>query len=141
MSFIGNYLPLTGGTLTGTLTLPSLGLPAWTTYTPTVTPAAGAITAYATNCAYLQIGKFVSIRGTITITTNGTGSGFLTVDLPNSTTGKTSAGIAGNNYTSHKALSIAVDGGLATMRIWDYSAAYPAASGDVLAFSGVYEAT
>jgi hypothetical protein len=56
---------------------------AWTSYTPTVTPEAGAITSYTIQrSAYVRVGKLCVVNLNITITNKGTGSGALFVSAP-----------------------------------------------------------
>lgn len=56
---------------------------AWTSYTPTVTPEAGAITSYTVQrSAYVRVGKLCVVNLNITITNKGTGSGALFVSAP-----------------------------------------------------------
>jgi hypothetical protein len=55
---------------------------AWTTYTPTVTPATGAFGSVSATGRYKQIGKTVFVQITITITANGTASLYTDVSLP-----------------------------------------------------------
>ena len=51
-------------------------------YTPTVTPSSGAITSYTSAGSYVKIGNLVVAVALITITNNGTGSGYQQISLP-----------------------------------------------------------
>lgn len=56
---------------------------AWTTYTPTVASSGGTITTVAAAAgSYQAVGKLVNAQVYFSITTNGTGSGFIDVGLP-----------------------------------------------------------
>ncbi len=58
------------------------GFPAWTSYTPTVTPQTGSLTSYSAAGWYSQSGKTVVVGARVTITTNGTAGGTMVVSLP-----------------------------------------------------------
>jgi hypothetical protein len=58
------------------------GFPAWTAYTPTVTPQSGSLTAYTAKGIYSQSGKTVCVSAQINITTNGTATSTMYVSLP-----------------------------------------------------------
>lgn len=67
---------------------------AWTSYTPTVTPEAGAITSYTVNrSAYIRVGKLCVTQLHITITNKGTGSGALNVTAPFNSYNDTGGGV------------------------------------------------
>jgi hypothetical protein len=54
----------------------------WTSYTPTITAQTGSITTSSASGIYLTVGKTVYFSVSITITTAGTGTGFLKATLP-----------------------------------------------------------
>lgn len=112
----------------------------YATYTPVVTASTGTITTVSATGRWRQFGKSVHLTMTITITTNGTGGGFLQVTLP-------ALGNAADNYVmagrasavSGKMLQGWVPSGLAVVRILDYAAVYPGANGEIIYLSGTYE--
>lgn len=55
---------------------------AWTAYTPTITSASGSITTVSATGTYKTLGKTCWFTAAITITTAGTGAGYLGVSLP-----------------------------------------------------------
>lgn len=59
-----------------------LGNAAWTVATPTPVPSTGVFTTAACTLSYLAVGKKVDVTGTVTITTNGTAGGTITIPLP-----------------------------------------------------------
>jgi hypothetical protein len=111
----------------------------WVSWAPTITPTSGTITALGTvTCKYARRGKVVDVRGSITITTNGTGAGGLQVSLPF---------IAANNGGAIYGREDAVTGAGLNGKITDSALtifregnAYPGANGAVIIFSGTYEA-
>jgi hypothetical protein len=74
----------TSGTLTNCTGLPTSGIAAsaWTSYTPTITAAAGSITSYTASGAYQIIGKTCIANVNISITNAGSGSGSTNIILP-----------------------------------------------------------
>ena len=55
---------------------------AWAAYAATATSASGSITTKTTTAAFIAIGKIIHFRTSTVVTTAGTGSGGLKVDLP-----------------------------------------------------------
>ncbi len=112
---------------------------AWTAYTPTVTAVAGTITTVSATGAYLIVGKVTFVDISITVTTNGTGSGHLIATLPNT---------PANNLHTFAGREVALTGKMlqgrviaATgLRIFYYDGTYPGADGASIAISGIYEA-
>lgn len=64
---------------------------AWTAYTPTITSASGTITTVSATGTYKVFGKTCWFTAAITITTAGTGAGYLGVSLPATQAGATLA--------------------------------------------------
>jgi hypothetical protein len=131
---------------TGTLAVANGGTgdtgTAWSTYTPSVTAAAGTITTLGTVAGrYKQLGKTLILYVDIPITTNGTGSGSITCPLPAGMTFKSidapiygrDAGVTGNALTSF------TSAGAANFGILFYNNAYPGANGARLIVHGVFE--
>jgi hypothetical protein len=69
------------------------------TWTPTITPLSGSLTAYTSSGTYIKIGKLVSLSFAVSITTAGTAASVMQVsNLPFATTGtNSSAGIMREN--------------------------------------------
>lgn len=84
--------PVINGTITGTTVFPvanggtNYAGGAWTAFTATVVPGAGAITTQSSASTYLQIGKMLHFRIAVTVSAIGTASGNPTITLPNSAT-------------------------------------------------------
>lgn len=102
--------------------------PAWTAYTPVVTPFAGAITTYTASGRWFQVGKIAYVSGAAAVTNNGNGTVFLYATLPNSLTAK------GANYSAGR------DAGGAMLQVFSqdadnrliiltYNNGYPTVSG------------
>jgi hypothetical protein len=111
----------------------------WQSWTPTITPTSGSITTLgAVTCKFAQRGKVVSVRGTVTITTNGTGAGALQISTP--VTAATDGGAASGR---ERVVTGALVGGQISgsqITLVREGNAYPGANGSVIVFSGVYEA-
>ncbi|MGL3208681.1 hypothetical protein [Bradyrhizobium sp. BR 1433] len=112
---------------------------AWTAYTPTVTPGSGAFTSVSATGRYLQCGKTVFFSVAVTITTNGTAAGYVSVSLPVITKSAfiffgREDGVTGNAL---QAKTIAVS---TALNIFSLTNTYPGGDGYVLIFSGSYEA-
>ena len=109
----------------------------WTAFTPTVTPNAGSITTSSSTGAYTTINNLVLWKATLTITTNGTGSGFIKFNLPVAPLEPTVA--FGRDATTGLMLQgYASVGGSVVMAVLHYDNTYPAADGSVLQLSGFY---
>lgn len=132
-------ITVTGGTdytvANATITSPNYsyassprGFPHYFNYTPTVTSSAGTITSTSiTHASFFMIGKTVSVRASISITNNGTGSGYLKATLP-VTAGDTYAWGNGREYaTGGKMLQVSIESSQMAVRNYDNS--YPAATG------------
>ncbi len=120
-------LPLTTG-VTGTLPVANGGTNytggAWTPYTATIVPGAGAITTQSSSSSYLQIGKIVYVNVNITVTTVGTGSGTMTFNAP--VAPRTAMFLAGREYaTTGLMLSGQISGGSTNTQILTYNNAMP----------------
>jgi hypothetical protein len=117
---------------------------AWSESTAiTVTPDSGAITTVgAKSCRYLVRGKTVYFHINVTITTNGTGAGYITIgNLP-----FTPGGSAGFIYMANGravggagAIMGTLVQGSTNVSVQTYSGAYPGVDGVTLALSGTCE--
>jgi hypothetical protein len=112
---------------------------AWTTYVPVVSAFGGTITTSSATGRYLKIGKTVIVSMIVTITTNGTGSGFVKATLP-FTAGSGQYGLAGRENASTGAmLQGFITAAATTVAIFKYDGTYPGGSGFELTVSGAYE--
>jgi hypothetical protein len=109
---------------------------AWTSYTPSISAAAGTLTTVSATGKHKIIGKTTFIQITITITTNGSGAGHLIATLPNTVSG--SHPLVGRDTTALMVSGLANGTSVAISR---YDAAYPGSSGAVIHIGGVYEST
>jgi hypothetical protein len=112
----------------------------WTAYTPTVGSGTGTITTSSATGRYKKIGKTVFVEMEIVITANGTGASFVTATLPSGLPCKASTFFGGKATTvSGKLLGASVAATGSTLAIGNYDNSYPAANGEHLVISGVYE--
>jgi hypothetical protein len=104
------------------------------TWTPSVTSSAGTITTVGTVSGnYTRVGRLVTVICSVTITTNGTGSGFIKIgSLPFSVLNNPSpAGVGKEVALTDKTLGISmVDA--TTMKVQFYDATYPGGNGAIL---------
>ena len=110
----------------------------FSTYTPVVTAGSGAFTLVSATGRYRRIGKLVFYQATITITTNGTAAGFISLSLPFA-----SANVSGMRYTasgfennSGFTITGEIPPNSSAIAIFKYDGTYPGASGDVFYISG-----
>lgn len=113
---------------------------AWTSYTPTVSASTGTITTSSVGAAkYQQIGKLVVVRLDITITTNGTGAGYVIVTLPVTGASNNDGAFTGRaRSVSGKGLTSSIT--TTSVYIFNYDGTYPASSGETLSGFLIYEA-
>lgn len=110
-------------------------------YTPTIAPTSGTLTAYTAFGRYLQVGKIVHVQITIQITTNGTAAGFLGVFLPVAAAAAIGQQLIPGRETAvvGKMLQCFIGGGLSA-GIANYDNSYPGGNGYSLCIQGAYEA-
>ncbi len=113
---------------------------AWTTSTPSVTSSGGTITTASCAFAYKALGKTVWFRAAVTITTSGTGSGFIQFTVPS---GTTNAAVAGGGYNTTTAVSTiwSIPASSTTLSIAKYDGTTQIGNGNVIVITGVYETT
>jgi hypothetical protein len=103
------------------------------TYTPTVTANTGTITTYTATGAYTRIGRLVNVSVKVTITTNGTGAGFLIVSLPSGFAANAAISQIGagreDGVTGDMLQAISAS---TSMNIVTYSGAYPGGDGHIV---------
>lgn len=109
----------------------------WVSYTPTISSVAGAITTSSASGFYSQDNKTINFTVSITITTNGTGSGGLNITLP--VASKNASVAYGTATLSGKMTQGSVAALNSTMVLHNYDGTYPASSGEVIKISGTYE--
>jgi hypothetical protein len=112
----------------------------WTDYTAAVGAGVGTLTAASSAGRYKQIGKTVFFTTTITITTNGTGAGYIETVLPVVAKGGINTAFTGReqNVTGKAVQPYSLGGYL--MYIYCYDGTYPGADGAQIIVSGCYEA-
>ncbi|MDW5315022.1 hypothetical protein [Rhizobium sp. PL01] len=114
---------------------------AWTSFTPTVAATTGTITTVgAVSGKYKRVGRTVFVDVDVTITTNGTGAGQITIGgMPVASARLVTAFFGREAGLSNKALHGSISAAGSTMTVFDYAGAYPAASGARLLLAGRYE--
>ena len=108
------------------------------TWTPVVTPSTGALTAYTATGSYSKVGRIVTFTATISITTNGTAGGSLTMTLPLAS----AAGFAGagrENAVNGNMLQVFTNLASGSCFIFTYSNTYPGVTGGSLVVTGTYQ--
>jgi len=110
---------------------------AWVSYTPTIGAGTGTITTASGTAKYRRQGRSVSIIANITITTNGTGSNFVSISTPFTTI---NSGILSGraNSVSGKMLQ-AANAGSGNLAIRNYDGTYPASNGENFLMSGIIQ--
>lgn len=114
---------------------------AWSSWAPTISASAGTITTVGTTVArYKQFGKMVAFALDVTITTNGTGSGFFRFTLP--VTASTT--VATTFYGGESVVSAKSVWGFllnsTTVNVIFYDGTYPVVDNARILVSGVYQA-
>lgn len=126
-----------------TLTLPdaagTVGVVVEGSYTPTLTPASGSITAYTATGVYKKINNLVFVTLNAAVTNNGTGAGHITMSLPftSSATGG-APGCGRENSVTGNMLQCIVYNSSAVLYVFKYDSTYPAGTGYSLFLSIVY---
>jgi hypothetical protein len=110
---------------------------AWTGYTPTLSTQGGSLTSASATGAYNQIGKTVWFTIAITITTAGTGTGFIRATLPSTPNGAF-VGTSQNVNITGIAGSCNIPNGDAGVYIAEYDNTTFIQSSAVIVASGMY---
>jgi len=110
------------------------------TWTPTVTPASGSITAYTSSGTYTKIGRTVVCQLRVTTTTIGTASGYLEVtNLPFSADLSTVSMFAGYGRDVSTGFTLSVEHYSALKALWQkYDGTFLGANGKIFAITLVY---
>lgn len=112
---------------------------AWSAFTPAVFAGSGTFTTLGTTSArFAQAGKTVFFYLSVTITTNGSASGYVGFNLPVAPSGSI-VGYGRAAGVSLKMLQV-VGTTPGQAAIANYDNSYPGANGEVLIISGTYEA-
>lgn len=111
---------------------------AWTSYTPTVSAGSGTFTSVSATVNYKCVGKTCFIRGSVTITTNGTAAQYIRLSLPAAVTPiATQSGGARIQQTSQTVTLGMTTEPAAYLHLYDGT--YPGASGRIIDFNTVIE--
>lgn len=111
----------------------------WKSVAATVTAGSGALTTVAGAVQYQKLGSTVNIRGTVFIATNGTGAGFIRLQLPAEVpVANENCFFIGRNTATGGALFGQMAAGSNTIFIRKFDDTYPGANGAQLEFSGTY---
>ena len=109
------------------------------TWTPAIVSSGGTITAVgAVSGTYTKVGRMVNVKASITITTNGTGSGYFRITGWPFTVSNGIVGVGYEQGVSGKMLSLAY-ATTGTMLSTFYDGTYAGANGAVLQYSMTYE--
>lgn len=111
----------------------------WNATSTVVTASSGTITTASGSTRSIKVGKTVHFHSTLTVTTNGTGSGALLFNLPYPAA--VQAVFVGRERATSGSMVQGVATGGASTAVAVYTAAngYPVASGSVIEMSGTYE--
>jgi len=109
----------------------------WTSYTPTLSTQGGSLTSASATGAYNKIGKTVWFTIAITITTAGTGTGFIRATLPSTPNGAF-VGTSQNVNITGIAGSCNIPNGDASVYIAEYDNTTFIQTGAVIVASGMY---
>ena len=109
------------------------------TWTPVVTPATGAITAYTASGNYTKIGRQVTVNMNIVITVNGTGlNALLITGLPfSAATTRFDAGVGREYVSTGNAVALTFSA-TNTLQMLTYNNTYPGGNGYYIAASITY---
>jgi hypothetical protein len=118
---------------------------AWATYTPTITPAAGAFTTVSAQGRWKQMGKTVFVHITILITTNGTANTNFTVTAPtaavtSNTPAQNFQALNCNQNPSGLQGRAPLQSGSTTIFVTKYDGTYLGGDGQSIHITGCYEA-
>jgi hypothetical protein len=112
---------------------------AWEAWYPTCVSSTGTITSYTSSGKYTRIGKTIIAYGQIVITNNGSGSGYININVPAGQKANCiMAGYGRGNTISGKTVTCYFSGS-ATVTVRNYDSTYPVATDEVLDFNLQYE--
>ena len=112
---------------------------AWTTWTPTISAASGAITSYTIQRSkYVQLGKTIHMNVRFTITNNGTGAGSVGISLPVTALEIGAVGVGRENAATG-AMIQGFMGSTTLVSLFTSSNSYPGGTNYIINFSMTYE--
>lgn len=140
--FVDNVIPLAAGMLFPSHRL-STSTRIWdvqeSTWVPTVTSSAGALTSYTVNTArFTPRGNLCELSMDIVITDNGTGSGNIGVTLPPGFASTTPGGMVSGKEIVTNNWSVTGATNSTTMTVMKYDGAYPVATNSRLVLEGQF---
>lgn len=109
-------------------------------YTPTVTAQSGSLTTVSATGKWLRIGDLIHLQVYVTITTNGTGAGYINVTLPFATAnnGAPAVGCGREDISVGKQLQVRASPNSSDAVVFTYDNLYPGGNGYGLALSLTY---
>lgn len=109
-------------------------------YTPTVTAQTGSLTTVSAVGRWLRIGDLIQLQVYITVTTNGTGGGYINVTLPFTTAnnGTPAVGCGREDTVAGKQLQVRASPNSSSAVVFTYDNLYPAGDGYGLALNLTY---
>jgi hypothetical protein len=112
---------------------------AWTTWTPTISAASGAITSYTIQRSkYVQLGKTIHMNVRFTITNNGTGAGSVGISLPVTALEIGAVGVGRENAATGAMIQGFI-GSTTLVSLFTSSNSYPGGTNYIINFSMTYE--
>jgi hypothetical protein len=113
--------------------------PQYFEFTPTVTPSAGAITSYTASGEFVVEGKLCWVKTLITITNNGTGSGYIVSTLPINCVAVSHVGCGRAAVNSgYQLQSLISSGSTGQQNIYEYDGTYPGSTNEIMVVEIVY---
>ncbi len=111
----------------------------FTAYTPTITSAAGTLTATSvTTSKYRPRGQTVEVQWDVTITTNGTGATAIDISFPTNYAATSNGGMLNGREAGLSGSQLQGLANSTGARVWTYNNAYPGGSGARIIMSGWY---
>jgi hypothetical protein len=113
----------------------------WRSYTPTARAGTGALASYTAEGSYRRVVETVEVRFEITITTNGTGAGYIAFDLPfiSHSSGTAGYSVGTLRQVAGGMMGFAFVQPNATEAVLQlYNNSYPGGSGEIIAGSLTY---
>lgn len=90
---------------------------------------------------YRRSGESLEFVADVTITTNGTGSGAVTISLPDTANGQTATGVGRIMTAPGKTVVAVIASSTAVATVYMYDNTYPGADGARIVVSGSYRTT
>lgn len=109
-------------------------------FTPTIASSGGTLTSASATMRIKRMGQFAEILLKATITTNGTGSGFIFCSTPFAAA-QLDGGLAGRAAAVSGKAVTGANAGSGNIGLWNYDGTYPGASSEVITVSGTMKIT